>query len=63
MVEMVVLGEDDPTSLQRKIGFESLRNVWSALSLTPVKGIRRSKPASPDEATDAQQCLPLKGDA
>lgn len=37
--------------------------IWPALSLTPVKGIRRSKPTSPDEATDAQQRLPLKEDA
>ncbi|MEU8091706.1 hypothetical protein [Micromonospora chalcea] len=37
--------------------------IWPALSLTPVKRIRRSKPASPDEATDAQQRLPLKEDA
>lgn len=27
MVEMVVLGEDDPTWLQHKIGFKNLRNV------------------------------------
>ena len=28
LVEMIVLGEDDPTWLQRKIGFKSLRNVY-----------------------------------
>jgi hypothetical protein len=28
LVELVVLGEDDTTWLQRKIGFKGLRNVW-----------------------------------
>jgi hypothetical protein len=56
MAEMVVLGEDDPTSLQYKIGLP-------ALQLTLVEGSQRSKNTSRDEATDAQLRLPLKEEA
>jgi hypothetical protein len=48
---------------QDLLAVDGVAAIWPALSLTPVKGIRRSKPASPDEATDAQQRLPLKEDA
>ncbi|MEU1358750.1 hypothetical protein ABZ356_02790 [Micromonospora zamorensis] len=37
--------------------------IWPALSLTPVKGIRRSKNTSRNEATDAQLRLLFKEDA
>jgi hypothetical protein len=50
MVEMVVLGEDDPTWLQHKIGFKNLRNVhyylaaarWARL----IERMRSAQPAS-----------------
>jgi hypothetical protein len=48
---------------QDLLAVDGVAAIWPALSLTPVKGIRRSKNTSRDEATDAQLRLPLKEDA
>lgn len=45
MVEMVVLGEGDPTWLQRKIGFKSLRNVHYYLAAVGWARSRRLRSA------------------
>ncbi|GIJ28884.1 hypothetical protein Vqi01_40460 [Micromonospora qiuiae] len=48
---------------QDLLAVDGVAAIWPALSLTPVKGIRRSKNTSRDEATDAQLRLPLEEDA
>ncbi|SCG59911.1 hypothetical protein [Micromonospora halophytica] len=48
---------------QDLLAVDGVAAIWPALSLTPVKGIRRSRNTSRDEATDAQLRLPLEEDA
>lgn len=48
---------------QDLLAVDGVAAIWPALQLVPVKGIRRSKKTSLDEATDAQLRLPLKEDA
>lgn len=48
---------------QDLLAIDGVATVWPALQLTPIKGIRRSNKAAPDNATDAQLHLPLKEDA
>lgn len=44
------------------LAIDGVAAVWPVLNLTPIKGIRRSKPAS-DDATTVQLRLPLMEDA
>lgn len=48
---------------QDLLAVDGVAAIWPALQLVPVKGIRRSKKTSPDEANDAQLRRPLKEEA